>query len=284
MGISGLSEYAAGFQYTDNERGITVTRVFHYDPVASYNNTDLPKPGDEFTFPFSGSSDLSLLGYMPKSSNKIICRERTMNPLAGDQRAYQWTVTYNNEPVDPTVFNLPSDSTSPGTSPSQLPISLEYSGEFMLTNPPAEKGTNPNWKWKWTNVSPPNNEVTVPIPKRVNTSTLRIVRYVKDTDYNIFQGQVRSCTGKVNSNADPFKGVGGGIECWLFVGVSTEYFRNSNDVRWWRAELEFNYRNPDGTDSKGWNKLLRQDGIWDIPVAGSSTYIYESTNFDVLWT
>ena len=152
-------------------------------------------------------------------------------------------------------------------------MTIEYAGEFIVFSPTQSSG------WTWQTSGDP---VAQPVPYRVNTSTLRIVRYVPDSYYKVFQTNVRSITGLVNATADPF-GIGGGVECWLFQGVQTELFRSINNVKWWRAELEFTYRNPDGTDTKGWQKLIRLDGVWDIPIHGG-LYLYNTGDFSVLWT
>ena len=272
----GITEYTAGFQYAESERGITCTRIFHYDPDSTKDGPDLPAPGDSFESPENLMSGLNPAPI--QNLDNLICRQRTMNPWSGHPDKFQWDVTYTNEPVDPSVF------TEKGTDPTatdvtKLPKSIEFGGEFTTITPVKKSG------WKWDS---DNTAVVQPLPFRVNTSTLRITRYVSENKYNAFQKNVQNLAGRVNHADNPFgKSIGGGLGCWLFTGVTAEYFRNVNDTAWWRAELIFVYRNPDNTNNQGWNTILRLDGKWDYPTnphpSGPDDGLYLTGDFSGLF-
>ena len=246
----GLSEFAAGFEYTKTERGISCTRVFHYTPASGGpTGATLPKLGDSFTPPAAVASVLGLT-----TLSTLICRSRSIRCLAGDSTRFEYKVTYSNEPVDTGVF---SGTGTPPVNVNDLPKTVEFSGEYVTIEPSTSSG------WKWSD----DKAVLQPLSFRVNESTLRIVRYVPDFKMQNFQIAIRSLVGKVNANDDPFGSrVGGKKRCWLFTGATAEMFYNGDDVKFWKAELEFIYRNPDYSNTEGWNKLLRFDGMWDVPL------------------
>ena len=280
--MGNLTEYAAGFQYSESEKGITCTRVYHYDPDGTDSGVTLPEAGDTFTAPSnmaSGSLPMPL-----KDLDGLICRQRTITPLAGHPGKFEWQLVYTNEPVDESVFTE-SGTTPTTTAVADLPKSIEFGGEFTTITPKADDG------WKWDS---DNSTVIQPLPFRVNTSTLRIVRYVSKAAYATFQTNVRNLTGHVNHADNPFgTDIGGGLGCWLFTGATAEYFRNAYDEAWWRVEMIFVYRNPDQSNVQGWNTILRLDGKWDYPInpnpSGADDGLYLTGDFaglfdDTVWS
>ena len=123
------------------------------------------------------------------------------------------------------------------------------------------------------------------ISKKVNSSTLRLTRYVQDgVDFENFLYAIRYMSGKLNHIDNPFgAAVKGGRGCWLFASANTEMINNYACDKWWREEIEFMYRNPDTTDSEGWQKILRLDGVWDIPLDVNGLMLYEYGNMESLW-
>lgn len=268
---TGITEYAAGFEYVETERAISITRVFHLDPNGIGDEV-IPRPGDEIEFP---SAFETVLGDYLSTKAGIVCRQRSTKPLAGHPNKYEIIVTYSNEPVDYTVFAT-AGGEGPTTDIGDLPITLEYSGEFNTLTPESAEG------WTWTTGG---GAVAQPLGYRVNSSVLRFTRYVNGNVYDSFQTAVKNASGKVNSDANPFTtALGGGKGCWLFVGSTTEMFYNAQNVKFWRAELEFLYRNPDDTDEEGWQKIMRLDGVWDIPKKPDDSKLYETTSFESLLT
>ena len=268
----GITEFAAGFEYEETERGISCTRVYRYDPENSYADDELPSVGDKFTYPDIGTQPMAI-----EDLDETTVRSITMHPLAGSPQKYEYIVTYNNEPIDGSVFSSGGSFTP--TDVEDLPKNIEFSGEFSYVNP--EKGDG--WTWQTG-----GDAVTQAVPKRVNTSTLRITRYVKDSNYDIFQKNVQNLTAHVNHADNPFgTTIGGLYGSWLFVGAHTEFFRNANNEDWWRAELEFIYRDPDGTGLSGWSTLMKLDGSFDMPknpnpVGGEDT-LYITGDFSALF-
>lgn len=264
---NGVTEYAAGFEFMETERGVTVTRIYHFDPDSTVDGPDLPKPGETF----DASDYNATFVPTPFDGTALYCRTRSCKSLGGHPDKIEWTVTYTNEPVDVNVFFEP-DNTAPDVD--ELPQTVEYSGEMTLINP-INDPVAARWKWK-SDLS----SVAQPIPKRVNTSTIRIVRYVSDEDYSNFTYAVKYLSGKLNDNTF----LGSDIGNLLFIGCSTEYFRNVLNTKWWRAELEFLYRSPDSSTDDGWQKILRLTGAWDTPLMNGDedTKLYQYGVFNAL--
>lgn len=280
---TGITEYAAGFEYSESERGITATSIYRFDPDSTVDNgVVVPNPGDSLVFPAPFLASITQLDMIPPTGNNIICRSKTIRALAGHPNKFEWVCSFTNEPVDPNVFTF-KVGTYGVPDIDKLPMTIEYSGEFTTINPTNTPGSS---GWKWNDLG---TSVMQPLPFRVNSSTLRIIRYVADSEYQTFQSNVRALSGHVNYVDNPLgTGLAGGIGCWLFVGCTTETFRNDTDDKWWRAELEFIYRNPDGTDLEGWNKVLRLDGKWDIPIMdvplpSGQDSLYPEGDFDALF-
>lgn len=249
---TGVRELTSGFELIQDEKGITATRIYVYDSEDTTSDEVVPKVGDELYFPF-GAVPASYA--LPPTYEKIYCRRVSFGSLEGHPDKFQWTCTYSNDPVDDAgVYN--SDETPSPTPWSDLPINFEYGGEFNLITPKDD-----NTDWIWTD----NTAVEQPIPFRVGLSTLRVSRVVLDTNYSVFQANCNQCLGHVNLTGPTDSPFATDIGCWLFTGVTTEIYRDYNNEKKWRAELTFQYRDPDNTKTEGWNKLLKLSGVWDVP-------------------
>jgi len=273
---TGVKENTAGFEYTEVERGITATRVFTYDPDSTVDDgVEIPNMGDKFelnTIPPNYET------YAQGPYTHFICVSRSFKPLAGHPYKFEWSCSYTNEPIDPVAFWAGGELPTP-TDVADLPKTIEFGGEIVNINPANAPGSA---GWLWDNsvegVNPgdpgyvADTTVVQPLPTKVNKTTLRITRYIVDANFTIFEGNCKSLTARVNNAPCPFGTViGGGMECWLFEGATTEVFYNCYNQKLWRAELQFTYRNPDHEDVtdnlevEGWNKILRLDGKWDVP-------------------
>jgi len=281
----GVKESTGGFEYTEVERGITATRVFTYDPNSTVDeDVDVPNMGETFEFPIVPPN----YGSYAQNYTHMICVSRSVKPLAGHPYKFEWSCSYTNEPIDPVAFWAGGELPTP-TDVADLPKTVEFGGEIVNINPVNAPGSA-GWLWDSDDTT-----VVQPLPSKVNKTTLRITRYVVDSNFTIFQGNVKSLTARVNSAPAPFGTViGGGMECWLFEGATTEVLYNCYNQKLWRAELQFTYRNPDHGDVtdnlevEGWNKILRLDGKWDVPYMtvprpdGSDT-LYVDGDFSALF-
>lgn len=264
---TGVRELTTSYSREFTERGITGQRVFLYDPSDTTHDEEVPDIGDVFV-PQVVLDEETLTG--------LVCRARTESCVNADKRIVQWTCNYTNEPFDPAQFQsteeepLPSDLTN-------LPMNLEYSSEFVNIRPNDSTSTI----WQWEDNSTP---VSDPITFKVTNVTLRIKRWVRDEYFKIFNDNVKSLTSTVNMGADPFPVIGGGIGTWLFSSASTDFYRDYRDIKIWQAELIFTYRDPDGTNLNGWNKILRNDGTWQIPKnKNDGSYMYAQGDFNFLF-
>ena len=270
-----ISEYAAGFEYSETERGISSTRVYHLDTTSessTVTGATIPRPGDIFVPPAPIDA---AFGFTGRDMSALICRQKSVKCLAGHPNKFEITVMYSNEPVDKNIFSDPA-STSPATDITKLPTTLEFGGETVTINPVSSDG------WTWTDSG---NPVVQPIGFRVNSSTLRIKRYVSDTKYADFQKAVRITSGCVNQTDDPFgTKIGGKAGCWLFKGCTSSMINNVFNLAFWECELEFAYRDPDQSNAAdGWQKTLRLDGVWDKPKDKDGYYRYEAIEFTGLF-
>lgn len=266
---AGVTEFAAGFELNEEERGISVTQIFNYDPDDLIDHgVAVPEIGSVFELPhLLTSAPIDNIGTWGYTS--IRCRKRSWYPIEGDARKIKWVCNFTNEPVDAGIFIASGEDYVP-SDPSDLPINFEYSGEFATIQPV----TNSTKAWKWTS---DGKDVVQAIPHKICSATARMLRYVPDVNYETFSYNVKFLRGRVNDIADTPLCLAGGEGCWLFTGCTTEVLNNWKDEKWWRAELTFSYRDPDGTDNEGWNKLLRSDsttnnGEWGTvqnPYAGA---------------
>ena len=277
----GYKELTSGFEVSMDERGITATQVFIYDPTDQESDSKLPKIGDSLEI----SSNLSIpgdLGAFPAETVYVTCRRIDFKLLSGHQLKYQWTLQYSNEPID--SVGLEYSGNSQNTNFSNLPINYEYSGEYNLVTPKAEDEV---WEFLSDGVS-----VKQPLPIRVGTSTLRVNRIVSDGNYDAFQRYCQEILGCVNSGGSDGSPFSMNLGCWLFTGVSTEGYRDFQDSKKWRAELNFSFKDPDGEGEDGWQKILRTDSNlkWDVPyntdpkVIENNSRLYPYADFGPLLT
>ena len=287
MANTKVSELTANFRYSKTQAGITVVREFAFDPDSMMPDITPPCIGDVFTIP-SGIANIPETGGPFNSSSNVIvpgtkvyCRSQETAPMAGHPGKLIITCSYTNEPCDINMF-IKSAGDYQAVSGDTLPKNIEYSGEYVSLNPisNAAAGTTNNWTWLSDGTAVVNS-----IPYRVNTTNVKFTRYVATDYFAALQSNIRSLTGCANRDADPIGAqLAGGIGCWLFTGAQSEQIRNAYDILLYKVDLDFSYRNPDNTDSKGWQKLLTLKGIWDQPQrTGSVTGIYQERDFSPLF-
>ena len=265
--IQGLRELTSSFEVERTERGITATKVYVYQPGDDHS-ADLPNVGDLFEYPINWIGGTV-------SATGLFCRSRKETIVNSDLNTVQFTCTYTNEPCDKTQFIPLSEDPQPSDF-KNLPMTMEYSSEFVNVKPTDINSSL--WKWKDN-----NTKVIDPIPFRVTNLTLRVKRWVPDEFYQIFMDNCLLMEGSVNLNPLPTPAIGGSGS-WLFNSVNTEMYRNFDDNKMWQAELIFTYRDPDQTQVNGWNKILRRDGSWQIPVrTDTGDYMYQTNDFTYLF-
>jgi len=275
---TGVRELTEGFGYQSGERGISATRVYIWSNGSSDNET-IPNIGEAFAWPMTLPTGIfSNSSYEASSFSTLVVKTRDIKILNSDKNTLQFTVTYGNEIVDDAIYILQGVSPTCDTKIEDLPKTLEFGGEYTTIDP--TDATD----WVWTG----GNAVSQPLSQKVNTTALKITRYI-DYDYlNIFSTKVKEMSGCVNSIANCFgTAIGGGIGCWLFNSVSTEEFANQYDKRYLKADLEFLYRDPDFSDSDGWQKVMRADtGVFDTPTSPTRTpnKLYKEVDLRNLFT
>jgi len=275
---SGYTEYAAGWSYDESERGVTVNRVIHWDSDSPVDiGVELPNPGDVLS-----EEDVNTYLAVPPGADfsGLYCRTRHWQCLAGCPKVIEWTIGYSNEPVDQNVFTKLGEDYTPSDI-NFLPITIEYGGESVNINPSSSGSSG----WTWESDGTIINQA---LPFKVNTSTIRIVRYVRDDFFEDFSWTIHYLAGRLNDTKFPFgTSIGGGVGCWLFDSAPTEVFRNCYNEKWWRAEIVCKYRSPDGIDVDGWQQVLRINGIFDKPINSTAgriwtPYMYGYGNFAAL--
>lgn len=259
-------ELTEGFELNQDEKGITATRIFLW-------NVGEPSPSEAVQLPVIGEQlnlDLSNIGdVMPLN---VYCRNRAFRFIAGDINTYQVVCTYSNEPIDGNAF---ADTGGVSQDPASIPQNVEYTGEYQVFEPPEDTSLN---KWQWLGST---DSVDVPVYFRVRTSNIRYHRIIPQSSYAAFQSDSRFKIGTVN--ASEFEGYGPG--CLLYTGYSSEKYFNHEDKISWRVELTFSYRDPDGLNVDGWQKILRKTGKWDIPEnKDTSEFMYEVEDFNILFS
>jgi hypothetical protein len=275
---AGLSDSSYGIKFTETDRGISATTVYNYSYTGAETDRGfiLPKLGDTFVWPepIPSSPMFTTAGYSNavNSYAGLICRQRDFETINGSPTQYRWTCTFLNEVIDTQIFRKSSEDylATPFTGLSKT---MEYSGEFTTVTPSLDaKSILTDWVWNSDNTQ----SVAQPLPFKVNKQTLRVKRYIPDSKIIHFMQSNDLICGKVNYFANPF-GYGDALGCWLYTGATTNILANQNDDIFWEAELTFEYRNPDTSQKHGWNKLIKRDGSWDIPIytpTGNSLYIY----------
>ena len=277
--LTGCRELTSSFNFTQTERGITATRVFIYQPADTNGpKCSLPTIGDKFVNP------LTMAGSVPLETPNLLCRTREHTLLNADKKTYQFVCTYTNEPCDIAQFIQEGDNPQP-SDVANLPVTMEYSGEFVNVRPP----TISDSMWYWKSIGDSElGRVLDPISFKVINLTLRVKRWLTDTNYDYFMGVSQETIGHVNDAPLPTRPFGSstGKGMYLYESVSTDMYYNHEDKKIWQAELIFKYRNPDGGTEDGWQKILSRKGEWDIPVRrGSPAYpnIYPEADFSFLF-
>lgn len=274
-------EIASGWRLEQDEKGVTGTRVFIYDPddVSLGAKKDLPNIGDNM---FLGVP-ISTIG-STTAPTEVLCRKRSFEFLGGDSRKWQWTCLYSNEPTDPAQYDDGTGATPP-TDANLLPIRIDYAGEFQMWNPPTDANGLANTKWVWDGTT---DKVLQPIPYRVRSNNMSITRIIAGGNYVAWMQMANQKLGHVNSDdyiTLTSSGGGRGIACWLFTNISTEMYRNHFDKKAWSVTMTFTYRDPNGSNLDGWNMILSKEGDWKMPYNNStSSRIYPETEFKPLFT
>ena len=261
----GLREIVDGYKVSRNERGISATRVFVNDPDDSEHTGTLPVIGDLFIDSLSSEVEESI------SYAHTFCRSIDKEAVDNDSRKQKYVCSYSNEPCDTSQFTGETDM-------QNLPMSMEFSGEFSTITPDAAQLGD--WLWLSDDTS-----VTQAIPFRVQTINLKVTKIISGDKISSYTQKIQDNLGTVNTG----DGVGGlpvpgGPGCWLFLTATSEPFFNHFDVQQHKFELIFSFRDPDATSEDGWNKLLRSDdGKWDIPMDWNDEKIYLSGHFEDLF-
>lgn len=271
-------EKVDGFSFIQNEKGLSATRVFIWDDDSNgvADLEDIPKIGDSFP----SSYIITLRGEENFFTTNLICRSKEYNFLDGDKRKQVIVCSYSNEPTDTAQYSI--DESSPPSDYANLPVNVDYAGEFTVWNPPKDVAGLAQSKWVWFDDK--TTKIEEPIPFVVRTATKKIAGVVKDQDYNEVIKNVQEMIGTVNIEGKYFPEEG----CWLFTGVSSEIYNNHFDKKTWRVELSFMFRDPDGTSLDGWNKILSKEGDWRVPYKNdtedeeNSQKMYTFSDFDGL--
>jgi len=255
----GLREVTEAFEVIFDERSISATRKFIYSTMEDGKTATLPTIGEILKDPIPGLAEPDF--------TRTTCRRIVKRLVALDPGTVEYTCTYSNEPTDEAQFNG-------GTQAYQsLPQSQEFGGEYNLMDDPSSG-------WTWDEAG--TEKVDVPISYAVATSTKKITRIMTYEQFAQFEPEAKRNLGCVNEAAN-IPGPGG-IHCWLFTSYTTESYYNWKDELTYRAELVFQYRDPDGTDDDGWNKILKSDSTWGTPFDENNDKLYTEANFETLFS
>lgn len=255
-------ELVDGYQIEYDAKGITAQRQFiESDTVPAGNETvTLPVIGDIFHDP-------------AERLQHLFCTKITQKYINSDKRKVLYTCYYSNEPVDNSNMLL---EYTPPTDPGELPQVLEYAGEINLWKAPT---TETEQVWRWESQS---GEGVKAIPFRIRTYNKKVNRIIPESKYRDYIVRIQECLGKVNGKA--IWNQDGGDGCWLFTGARSELFRDQRDDRAYLFELTFSYRDPDGTDEDGWQKILNSKGEWLRPYnSDSGEFMYPVTDLNILF-
>lgn len=266
----GHKEQVEGFTFNQDAKGLSAQRVYFYSTEQAEWSDEIPQIGDSFPATFEIGDNL-------QQTSNLICVKREVSFVASDVRVTKWICTYSNEPSDLAQYT--ANDNAPPSDTDNLPVNIDYSAEYVLYNPPQDATGLASSKWVWNDDQ--TTKILEPIPFAVRQATKKIQGVVLDADYQAMINTVQSKIGQVNSAGDYFKEKG----CWLFAGLATEMYRNFVDKKAWKAELTFIYRDPDGTKTDGWQKILSRDGggVWKIPYNTSTTkMMYTETDLDSL--
>ena len=298
-------EIPEGFNFDQDDKAIVATRQYvgiedDADLPAGDSGVSLPNIGD----PLFSSDDedglpqaildiaqeLGVYGASGDQTPHLICRKRTVTIPQRDSRKVMIAVSYSNEIVDMHQFS--SDQTAPREDVTSLPQQVEMDGEFQLYNPNVAQAAGDQMPWQWANEDgdpqPTKDPVLEPIPFRIRTFTMTVEVIVGQDQYDDYVQSIKDKMKTVN-DADIEEGpLKGGRGCWLFTSARSECYSNHLDIQSWRFSLVFNYRDPDGTDNMGQQKILRRTGVWSIPINTTgeegNNYMYDMTDISSLLT
>ena len=265
--MANYAELAAGYSIEYDKYGITAQRQFiESDEAIGTGNggVTIPVIGDLFHDPAN-------------ALNHLFCIKISQTYANSDSRKILFTCYYSNEPIDNSNMAL---QYIPPTDPSELPQEVDYSGEFQLFRPNQLTGSAVEWKWE----SGSGNIIAQAIPFKIRTISKKVQRIIPESKIAAYVSTVTQLAGKVNDTDATAKLGYGGAGCWLFNGARTELFRDQQDKKAYRVDLTFTYRDPDNTNTNGWQKILNEKGQWAKPYNTVTTkFLYETTSFDVLF-
>lgn len=266
----GIAELTSGYKITYTRSGITAQRQFIEDIEAEVGagNTGVTVPvvGDLFHDP-------------AERLQHLFCISVDQSYLANDKRKILYICSYSNEVVDNANMHL--EYTAP-TGIDDLPQDWEYGGEYQLWT--ANLMEYPNSRWAWDDER--TRRIASAIPFRVRTINRKFSRIVPEAQRANFETQIYAILGKVNED----EWQSGGVGCWLFTGVHSEIFRDQRDDRAYKFDLSFSYRDPDGLNLDGWQKILDETGKWRRPYNLSvgegegGSGLYQTASFDGLFS
>ena len=231
----GMREIAEGYSMDYDKFGITGQHVYWEGiNVTDDGTTKIPVIGDVFT-----DAAGTTFGAM-------FCIHVNQKVVASDSSVIQYTCAYSNEPIDNRNMFL-STETAPPTTIMGLPQDFEMSGEYTLFKVSDKFFSESNWKWDASSAYHPNEKIANAIPMRVRTYNRKFQKIVPSSVYADFLTLIKDKIGKVNSVAWE----DGGAGSWLFMGARSEIFNDQTNNYAYKFDLNFSYRDPDGTNENG---------------------------------
>jgi len=286
--ILGIREITEPFELDREERGITATRVFFYDPDDTINSTAVPDIGDKFQWPYQLEyTDPSFpVQLKDATKNHLYCVSVDRRVIAGHPQKIEYTCVYSNEQIDTAAFTEALSSVA-----SECELRMEVSGDSNVVTP--AEGT---MAWKWLSDKTTLSKESIGF--RANVQSVRITRYVQNSAYWTFENNVmRLCGSVLKEDNTPWdKGAGSEgkeLGSWLFESCRSEKYNNHKGHPTYQCEMIFTRRAPgyvpNGPEyDVGWLKIVRNDLSWDIPqipASGGSTlkFLYKFGEFDYLF-
>lgn len=245
-------EQTADWNFTRNQKGgVTAQRKFlETDTVlSSSTKVPLPKIGD----------------FWDVNNTEVVAKQVVTTFLCFN--TYMHTISYD------ALINtqLPALLT-PDLSPTGLDIGNELIS-WLPEDPDKTVGTN--WKWEEDNTTLPKNQSLYKFIGEGNIRKQRVVSNIRSYSTLVF-----SKVGKVNGSS--FLGFAKGNV--LFEGINTTMSQDRIGQPIWTIDLNFKARVIDDSDNS-WQKLLRQqDGLFRTPISPDGNKIYETTNFNPLFS
>jgi hypothetical protein len=285
---TGYIESLDGFKISYTPQSIKATRVIdwivvddNYPITFDTSVVQIPKMGESFYWTDGLMGTITgLPSPLNVSTTALLGRCLVTNIeaqfLNSNKNILRFTISYDNERTDDTQFGVGVINID------TLKKEYQYSGENVILQP-RERGVSFGYNWQSDNVA-----VVQPVFKRVKTINYTIYRDIRASDWDAWQATALSLMGKVNADSATNIGMtlSGGLGCVLFEDFSTDAYNSYTDGGLYKTQLHFTYRDPDGTNTDGWNKCLRFDtGVWDIPVntSLSAAKLYDSGNFATLF-